>query len=37
MEKRQSFQKVVLGDWTAVCKSMNLENTLKINSKWLKI
>ena len=37
MEKIQSLQKLVLGNWTAVCKSMNLENILKINSKWLKI
>ena len=40
MGKRQSFQKVVVGNWTAACKSMKLEHIFttctKINSKWLK-
>ena len=40
MGKRQSFQQVLLRNWTAACKSMRLEHTLtpctKINSKGLK-
>ena len=40
MGNRQSFQQVLLGNWTAACKSMKLEHTLtpctKITSKWLK-
>ena len=38
MGKRQSFQEIVLENWTAACKSVKLEHTLtpctKINSEW---
>jgi len=40
MGKGQSFQQVVMGNWTATGKSMKLEHTrtpcTKIKSKWLK-
>ena len=40
MEKRQCFQQVMLGNWTATCESMKLEYFLtlytKINGNWIK-
>ena len=40
MEKRQSLHKCCWENWTATCKSVKLEHSLrshiKINAKWFK-